>query len=56
MNLVTFGETMVLYAPSERGTLESAPAYYHAPIGGAESNRAIGLAGLDILSADLYHQ
>src|ERR1700751_602180 len=45
LDVVTFGETMVLYAPSERGTLESAPAY-HASIGGAESNCAIGLARL----------
>jgi 2-dehydro-3-deoxygluconokinase len=36
---------LVLFAPSERGTLESAPAY-HASIGGAESNCAIGLARL----------
>jgi|SRR3984957_9687851 len=45
LDLLTFGETMVLFAPSERGTLESAPAY-HASIGGAESNCAIGLARL----------
>jgi 2-dehydro-3-deoxygluconokinase len=45
LDLVTFGETMVLFAPSERGILESAPAY-HASIGGAESNCAIGLARL----------
>jgi 2-dehydro-3-deoxygluconokinase len=45
LDVVTFGESMVLYAPSERGTLESAPAY-HASIGGAESNCAIGLARL----------
>jgi 2-dehydro-3-deoxygluconokinase len=45
LDLLTFGETMVLYAPAERGTLESAPAY-HASIGGAESNCAIGLARL----------
>jgi 2-dehydro-3-deoxygluconokinase len=44
-DVVTFGESMVLYAPSERGTLESAPAF-HASIGGAESNCAIGLARL----------
>jgi 2-dehydro-3-deoxygluconokinase len=45
LDLLTFGETMVLFAPSERETLESAPAY-HASIGGAESNCAIGLARL----------
>ena len=45
LDVVTFGESMVLYAPSEHGTLESAPAY-HASIGGAESNCAIGLARL----------
>jgi 2-dehydro-3-deoxygluconokinase len=45
LDLLTFGETMVLFAPAERGTLESAPAY-HASIGGAESNCAIGLARL----------
>jgi 2-dehydro-3-deoxygluconokinase len=45
LDLLTFGETMVLFAPSEHGTLESAPAY-HASIGGAESNCAIGLARL----------
>ncbi len=44
-DVITFGETMVLFAPAERGTLESAPAY-HASIGGAESNFAIGLARL----------
>ncbi len=44
-DLVTFGETMVLFAPAERGTLEWAPAYYGS-IGGAESNCAIGLARL----------
>jgi len=45
LDLLTFGETMVLFAPSERGTLESTAAY-HAAIGGAESNCAIGLARL----------
>jgi 2-dehydro-3-deoxygluconokinase len=45
LDVVTFGESMVLFAPSERGTLESASAY-HASIGGAESNCAIGLARL----------
>jgi len=45
LDVVTFGESMVLFAPSERATLESASAY-HASIGGAESNCAIGLARL----------
>ena len=45
LDVVTFGETMVLFAPSERETLESA-SVYHASIGGAESNCAIGLARL----------
>ncbi|MBV9298641.1 MAG: sugar kinase [Verrucomicrobia bacterium] len=45
LDVVTFGESMVLFAPSERETLESASAY-HASIGGAESNCAIGLARL----------
>jgi 2-dehydro-3-deoxygluconokinase len=44
-DVVTFGETMVLCAPSERGTLEYASTY-HASIGGAESNSAIGLTRL----------
>jgi 2-dehydro-3-deoxygluconokinase len=44
-DVVTFGETMVLCAPSERGTLEYAPTY-DASIGGAESNSAIGLTRL----------
>jgi 2-dehydro-3-deoxygluconokinase len=44
-DVVTFGESMVLFAPSARETLESASAY-HASIGGAESNCAIGLARL----------
>ncbi|HTD13879.1 MAG TPA: sugar kinase [Chthoniobacterales bacterium] len=44
-DVVTFGESMVLFAPSERETLESASAY-NASIGGAESNCAIGLARL----------
>jgi len=45
LDVVTFGESMVLFAPSERETLESA-SIYHASIGGAESNCAIGLARL----------
>jgi len=45
LDVVTFGESMVLFAPSERETLESTFAY-HASIGGAESNCAIGLARL----------
>lgn len=44
-DVVTFGETMVLFAPGERDKLENATAY-HASIGGAESNCAIGLARL----------
>lgn len=44
-DVVTFGESMVLFAPSERETLESTSAY-NASIGGAESNCAIGLARL----------
>ncbi len=44
-DVVTFGETMVLFAPGERDRLEFAPACY-ASIGGAESNCAIGLARL----------
>jgi 2-dehydro-3-deoxygluconokinase len=45
-DVLTFGETMVLLAPgSERDRLESAP-FFHATIGGAESNCAIGLARL----------
>jgi len=44
-DVVTFGETMVLFAPGERERLEFAPAYL-ASIGGAESNCAIGLARL----------
>lgn len=44
-DVVTFGETMMLFAPSEHGTLEYASAY-HGSIGGAESNCAVGLARL----------
>jgi 2-dehydro-3-deoxygluconokinase len=45
-DVLTFGETMVLFASgSERDRLESAPSY-HATIGGAESNCAVGLARL----------
>jgi len=44
-DVVTFGETMVLFAPGQRDRLETAAAY-HASIGGAESNFAIGLARL----------
>jgi 2-dehydro-3-deoxygluconokinase len=44
-DVVTFGETMVLFAAGERDKLETAAAY-HASIGGAESNCAIGLARL----------
>ncbi len=45
-DVLTFGETMVLFAPGgEREKLEFASSY-HASIGGAESNCAIGLARL----------
>jgi 2-dehydro-3-deoxygluconokinase len=45
-DVLTFGETMVLLAPgSERDRLESA-SFFHATIGGAESNCAVGLARL----------
>jgi 2-dehydro-3-deoxygluconokinase len=44
-DVVTFGESMVLFACGERDKLENA-ADYHASIGGAESNCAIGLARL----------
>ncbi len=44
-DVVTFGETMVLFAPGEREKLENAAACYLS-IGGAESNCAIGLARL----------
>jgi hypothetical protein len=35
-DVVTFGETMMLFAPAERGTLEWAPAY-HGSIGEARN-------------------
>src|SRR3984885_5842493 len=44
-DVVTFGESMVLFASGERDKLENA-ASYQASIGGAESNCAIGLARL----------
>jgi len=45
-DVLTFGETMVLFAPGgEREKLEFASSY-HGSIGGAESNCAIGLARL----------
>jgi 2-dehydro-3-deoxygluconokinase len=44
-DVVTFGETMALFAPGERERLEFAAAYF-ASVGGAESNCAIGLARL----------
>ena len=44
-DVVTFGETMVLFAPGEHHKLELAPACY-ASVGGTESNCAIGLARL----------
>ncbi|HZC34479.1 MAG TPA: sugar kinase [Chthoniobacterales bacterium] len=44
-DVVTFGEAMVLFAPTESALLESA-GYFHVSIGGAELNCAIGLARL----------
>jgi 2-dehydro-3-deoxygluconokinase len=44
-DVVTFGESMVLFACGERDKLENAAAY-HASVGGAESNCAIGLTRL----------
>ncbi|MBV8224724.1 MAG: sugar kinase [Verrucomicrobia bacterium] len=44
-DVVTFGESMVLFSPAEWETLESSSTY-HVSIGGAESNCAIGLARL----------
>jgi 2-dehydro-3-deoxygluconokinase len=44
-DVVTFGEAMVLLSPTESSLLESAP-YFHASVGGAELNCAIGLARL----------
>lgn len=45
MDVVTFGETMVLFNPLSTGPLRFA-AHYEKTIGGAESNVAIGLARL----------
>jgi hypothetical protein len=47
LDVVTFGESMVLYAPSERGTLESAPAY-HPPLEGPSPIVLSAWRGLDI--------
>jgi 2-dehydro-3-deoxygluconokinase len=44
-DVLTFGETMVLCAPSARTTLEYSSAY-DVSIGGAESNSAVGLTRL----------
>jgi 2-dehydro-3-deoxygluconokinase len=44
-DVLTFGETMVLLAPTEGTGLETSGSY-HASIGGAESNCSIGLARL----------
>jgi 2-dehydro-3-deoxygluconokinase len=44
-DVVTFGEAMVLLAPTESALLESASSF-HASVGGAELNCAIGLARL----------
>jgi 2-dehydro-3-deoxygluconokinase len=43
--VVTFGEAMVLLAPEHSASLETA-GYFHASVGGAELNCAIGLARL----------
>src|SRR5258708_29686070 len=43
--VVTFGEAMVLLAPTESALLESAGSF-HASVGGAELNCAIGLVRL----------
>ena len=40
-DVVTFGEAMVLLAPTESALLESAGSF-HASVGGAELNCAIG--------------
>jgi 2-dehydro-3-deoxygluconokinase len=45
-DVVTFGEAMVLLAPTESALLESAGSF-HASVGGAELNCAIGLARLE---------
>jgi 2-dehydro-3-deoxygluconokinase len=44
-DVVTFGEAMVLLAPTESASLESAGSF-HASVGGAELNCAIGLVRL----------
>jgi 2-dehydro-3-deoxygluconokinase len=44
-DVVTFGEAMVLMAPTESALLESAGSF-HASVGGAELNCAIGLVRL----------
>src|ERR1700747_1334959 len=44
-DVVTFGEAMVLLAPTESALLESAGSF-HASVGGAELNCAIGLVRL----------
>jgi 2-dehydro-3-deoxygluconokinase len=43
--IVTVGETMVLFVPAQDGTLDTVPAYTMT-MGGAETNMAIGLARL----------
>jgi 2-dehydro-3-deoxygluconokinase len=45
LDVVTFGEAMVLLAPEHSALLETA-GYFHASVGGAELNCAIGLARL----------
>jgi 2-dehydro-3-deoxygluconokinase len=44
-DVATFGEAMVLFAPTESALLESAGSF-HASVGGAELNCAIGLVRL----------
>lgn len=45
MDVVTFGETMVVLTPTTNGSMRYAPTF-SAKVGGAESNVAIGLARL----------
>jgi 2-dehydro-3-deoxygluconokinase len=44
-DVITFGEAMVLLAPEQSALLETA-GYFHASVGGAELNCAIGLVRL----------
>jgi 2-dehydro-3-deoxygluconokinase len=45
LDVITFGEAMVLLAPADSASLESANSF-HASVGGAELNCAIGLVRL----------